>query len=644
MDKIMNRWFLPVIFLLSVGVADAGTIKKVNAVFDGEVLKIDFQKEGDCEVVPLINEGRNIEYKLENCRISRPFTIGERGDLIKKIDIKPANGDTLLSIKLKKEGKVQSDISDDTIKIVVKPSNYVKPEVTVSRFSKGERLILDLRIKPLGVSYSREGNNFKIKVVGVKFEEESISPQSNFVKLVKFHSTRGGGVINLTLSQDVKGVELTAKENKVILNIYGEVKVASKGTIKKNEAKRISLNFTNADVRAVVRAIAEIAGINVVFDPEVRGNVSVSFKKPVYWREALKAVLEPLGLTYEETKDYMRIYPRTKMAKEEVMEPLRTFILPLNYADAEKVKRELDSLLKGTKRGEVITVNKETNSLILKVTESHYQEIVKIVKKIDRPVKQILVKAKIIQVENSAAKDLGFSWLIGGYDRLGSNLHSSYMSGSYGFWPETTPFQQIITPETYGNLSTIPASPGTLALGILNPVQTLKVELAMKALEVEGEAETVSSPKVLTLDNEEATIEQGIEIPYRQATVGSGGTTTYQLQFKKASLILKVKPHVTNDGFIIMDIEVRKDSPNPSYGGGTAEPAIDTRNVKSRVKISSGETVVIGGIYEKEKRKGKTQLPLVSQIPLLGWLFKTEHIDTASRKLLIFITPEIIEK
>ncbi|RUM44372.1 MAG: hypothetical protein DSY35_02200, partial [Desulfurobacterium sp.] len=457
----MNRWLLPLALLLFAEVADAGVIKKVDAVFDGEVLEIDFQKEGECEALPLISEGRRVEYKLEGCRINRPFTIGKRGDLIKRIDIKPVNGDTLLSVKLKKEGKVQADVSGDTIKIVVKPSNYVKPELTVTRIPNGERLVIDLKIKPLGVSYIRKGNTFEISVAGVKFEEGSSSPYSNFIKLVKLRPAKGGGVIDVTLSQNVKGVELSTRGSKVILNIYGKkVKVASKGTVQKEESTKVSLNFTNADVRAVVKAIAQVAGVNIVFDPEVKGNVSISFKKPVYWKDALKAVLDPLGLTYEETGEYMRILPKSKIIKQEVMEPVRTFILPLNYADAVKLKKELEKLLGADKR-EVITVNKETNSLILKVTESHYREILKIVRKVDRPVKQILVKAKIVQVENSATKDLGFSWFVSGYNRLGDNLHSTYLSGSYGFWKEDTPFTPIITLDTYGKVSQIPATPGT---------------------------------------------------------------------------------------------------------------------------------------------------------------------------------------
>jgi len=644
--KRVGRFF-PIALLLFTNVADAGTIKKIDAIYDGEILKIDFQKEGNCKVVPLITEKRKVEYKLEGCKINRPFTIGKRGELIKSIDIKPVNNDTLLSIILKKDGKVQTTVSGNTIRFIVKPFNLVKPEFTVTRIPQGERLLINLKIKPQGVSYVRKGNTFEINVTGVRFEGGIPSIYSKFIKSIRVSQIQKGGVIYVTLSQNVKGVELSSKDNQVTLNIYGEKeKTTPKGTIQKGGSAKVSLNFINADVRAVVKAIAQVAGVNIVFDPEVKGNVSISFKKPVYWKEALKAVLDPLGLTYEETGEYMRILPKSKIIKQEILEPVKTFILPLNYADAVKLKKELEKLL-GTDKREVITVNKETNSLILKVTQSHYREILKIVKKIDRPVKQILVKAKIVQVENNVAKDLGFSWFVSGYNRLGNSLHSTYLSGSYGFYGfwdnQKNTYNQLITPDTYGKVSQIPATPGTLAVGILNPTQTLKVELALKALEIDGEAKTVSSPKVLTLDNEEATIEQGIEIPYRESTVGAGGATSYQLQFKKASLILKVKPHVTNDGQIIMDIEVRKDSPNPQYGGGTSEPAIDTRNVKSRIKISSGETVVIGGIYEQEKRKSKNAVPVISQIPLLGWLFKSEHVQNINRKLLIFITPEIIE-
>ena len=427
----------------------------------------------------------------------------------------------------------------------------------------------------------------------------------------------------------------------------------------------VSLKFDNADIRTVIKAITRCAGVNVVIDPEVKGNVSIDFRKPVFWKKALKAVLDPLGFTYREEGDYLRILPKSKITDEERLTVPRFYVIRLNYADAEEVKKEIEELVfkyasnsvpikeskkkrikigkrsRGITYGETITVDKTNNALLLKVTPEHYREIMKIIKDIDKPVKQVIVKATIVQIQSKVAKEFGISWLFSGYNGLGDG---TYIAGSYGFGVDKQIYTNLITESTYGKIYQIPVSDSTLALGVLNRAQTLRVELAIRALQIDGEAEIMSTPKVLTLDNKEATIEQGIEIPYKESTVGAGGATSYSISFKKASLILKVKPHITNNDQIILDLEIRKDSPNYEHVSltGSEEPAIDTRNVKSRVRIADGNTIVIGGIYEKEKSKSKTGVPVVSQIPLLGWLFKREYKEVSNKKLLIFITPEIV--
>ncbi len=442
-----------------------------------------------------------------------------------------------------------------------------------------------------------------------------------------------------------------------------------------SENVTLSLRFKDADVRTVVEVIAQSVGVNLVIDPEVKGEVSIDFRKPVFWKDALKAVLEPLGFTYLETENYLRILPKSAVARNEKVEIPKFYIVRLNYADAEEVKKEIEELVfkyasryteveekkgrstraresregkaevrSGSRRvfqQETIAVDKSNNALLLKVTPEHYREIMEIIKDIDKPAKQVLVRATIVQIQSKAVKDVGMSWLFSGYNRLEGG---TYIAGSYGFGVGKQEYTNLITENTYGKIFQIPVSDSTLALGVLNRAQTLRAELAIKALQVDGEAEIMSTPKVLTLDNKEATIEQGVEIPYKESTVGSGGATSYSISFKRASLILKVKPHITNDNQIILDLEIRKDSPNYEHVSltGSDEPAIDTRNVKSRVRIASGNTIVIGGIYEKEKNRSKTGVPVFSQIPLLGWLFKREYTETSNKKLLIFITPEIV--
>ncbi|ADY73034.1 type II and III secretion system protein [Desulfurobacterium thermolithotrophum DSM 11699] len=642
----MSKWLIPVLLLSVSTIANAGTITELNAIYDKNIFEISFQKKGNCEVVPLIKDNKEISVKLENCTLNRSFTIGERGDLIKKVTIKPIGRDTIVDFKLKKTARLESLSEKNLIRLKIIPSDIVRPNISLKKFSKGEILDINLIKNPANIFYKKSANTYIIDISGLKLKNFTISPNSKLIKNIEVFSNSQGSTIKVHLVKS-SPAEIVVKDNKVKLKIF-EMSVPTKtsfNSLNPTNKKYISLKFNNADVRSVVKAIANIAGINIVFDPEVKGTVSIDFEKPVFWKDALEAVLTPLGLTYKETENYMRILPKTKIIKQELQEPTKTYIVNLNYANAEEIEKEIKELVKKLDKRERITVNKSTNSLLLTVTKKHYQEIMNLLKKLDKPMKQVIVKAKIVQISTSAAKDFGFGWLIGGYNHMGTPP-SSYITGSYGFGlGSNTGVLPFINETSYSSLYNIPVGESTLALGILNKSQNLKVEIALKALQLDGNAKIVSSPEVLTLNNQEATIEQGIEIPYRESTVASGGATTYTVSFKRASLILKVKPHITNNNEIILDLEVRKDSPNYEHVAltGSNEPAIDTRNVKSRIKVANGNTIVIGGIYEKEKSKSKTGVPVISNIPLLGWLFKQESVKFTEKNLLIFITPKVVE-
>jgi len=639
----MNRWLLFVLFFLLVSSGKAEIISELNAIYDGSVFEISFRKGEDCQLIPLSTTGKEIRLNLEGCRVNNPVSIGERGDLIKRVTMTSTNNGSLLTFELKRDARLETSVKNDFVSIKVIPSELIKPEITVEKFPEGELIKISLERKPEDVTYTRIRDGFLIILSGLKLQGFSFTPESQLVKKIEALNVPSRNVIKVTLN-GFNSTEITHDGKDVTIRVFAE------NSLEDTRNVTVSLRFDNADIRTVVKAITKAVGINVVFDPEVKGTVSIDFGKPVFWKEALKAVLEPSGFTYVETVDYLRILPKPKIISERKLEPPNFYVVRLNYADARKVKKEIEelvfkhSLTAATKEGsivyrETVTVDEPNNALLLKVTPSHYEEIMKVIKEIDRPVKQVLVKAKIVQLQSKAEKNLGISWLLSGYKGLEGG---TYITGSYGFGMDT--YTNLITENTYGKIYQIPVTDTTLALGILNRAQTVKAELAIKALQLDGEAEIVSSPKVLTLDNEEATIEQGVEIPYTESTVGSGGATSYSIAFKKASLILKVKPHITNDNQIILDLEVRKDLPNYEHVSltGSNEPAIDTRNVKSRIKVANGSTIVIGGIYEKEKNKSKTGVPVISQIPLLGWLFKREYTETSNKKLLIFITPEIV--
>ena len=642
---MLRRIFLSTIMLpLIVSTVKAGTITNIDFLYFSEpignvqrnVLQLDIKKRGKCRILPIKSSGNRLEVVLDNCTISEPYILGRRGNFVKKVKLVPLGHSSKLIIYLSKKGVIKIVQYKNKISMKVEENEFVVPKINVERTVSGE-VITVVVPKSHTLSFERKRRKLILKFDKVMLKPMYRRLNTDSVTYLRVLPGRNRSLMIFYLKPTVEALGVFPEKNKVVLR-FKLVKVAKKtGNRLEQSGPKVALHFTNADVRSVVKAIANVAGINVVFDPEVSGKVNVDFKKPVYWKDALKAVLEPLMLTYIETPEYYRILPKSKIIKQEKVEPLKNFLVKLNYVNAKKVA---DNIKKLIKRG-TVSVNTETNSLLLQVTQSDFKEIQKFLKSIDKPRKEVLVKAKIIQINSKAEKDLGFSWYISGFNFMGSKP-ASYLTGSYGF--NTGSYTPLISPDSLANYSKIPVMDSTLALGILNKSQNLRVELALKALEIDGDAQVISSPKVLTLDNEEATIEQGIEIPYRESTVGAGGATSYNINFKKASLILKVKPHITDDGKILLDLEVRKDSPNYEYVAitGSGEPAINTRNVKSKVLLNDGDTVVIGGIYEKEKQKSTSAVPGLSRIPLLGWLFRNSKTTVSKSEMLVFITPVIL--
>lgn len=638
-----------ILALILFSTSYSGQLRSVDFLYSSEpagginrdFLEINIFKSKDCSVIPEKKSGKRIVIDLNNCEVNRPYFVGKRGNFVKGAKIIPEGKNSKLIVELKKPGILKMTSGKKQVRLKIYETGFIKPEVNTVRTVGGEEIVFDFPY-PVKPSFEKVGSRLILKVPKVRFEPGKQTLSSPYIKSLIFTNSPDGGIITVSLSPEIAAVEVLSKENQVFVKLMVPKKKKPKLAQIESKGPKIALHFTNADVKSVVRAIASVANVNVVFDPEVKGKVNVDFKKPVPWKEALKAVLEPLTLTYIETRDYISVLPKTKIVKEEKLEPLGNYVIPVNYVNASELIKDIKQLLGSTNR-EKIAVNKQTNSILLKVTPTHYREIIKLIRKIDKPRKQVLVKAKIVQLSSKAEKDLGFKWYISGYDRLGNSVSSTYTTGSYGF--NINNYTPLISPDSYMNLSKIPVMDSTLALGILNRSQTLRVELALKALEVDGEAQVISSPKVLTLDNQEASIEQGVEIPYRESTVGAGGATSYSINFKKASLILKVKPHITSDNNILLDLELRKDSPNYDYVSitGSGEPAINTRNVKSRVLVHNGDTIVIGGIYEKERNKSVSAVPGLSRIPLLGWLFRNSQTTVSKKQMIVFITPIVLE-
>lgn len=438
--------------------------------------------------------------------------------------------------------------------------------------------------------------------------------------------------------------------------------------------EKLSLNFQNIDVRALLQVIADFTNFNVVTSDTVTGTVTLRLKD-VPWDQALDIIMQSKGLGVRKTGNVLWIAPKDELAaKEQVeleakkkiadLEPLRTQAFQLNYTKAEEVAKGLTGQTGGggggsggttntrilTPRGSVI-FEARTNQLFVSDIPSKLEEIQALIAKIDIPVRQVLIEARIVEAEDSFGRTLGVKlgavdlrglaggipgYKVGGnnYVQIGSNYTNA--GKQLNLVDEKLDFgqtQMVNLPANAGALGT--ASAATIALSLFSPTANRLLNLELSALEADGKGKIVSSPRVITSDQTKAVIEQGEEIPYQVAT--SSGATS--IQFKKASLRLEVTPQITPEGSVIMNLDVSKDSRGELT---TAGPAINTKHAQTQVLVENGGTVVLGGIFTQNERTDVNKVPLLGDIPVLGHLFRNTTRIADKTELLIFITPKIV--
>ncbi len=436
---------------------------------------------------------------------------------------------------------------------------------------------------------------------------------------------------------------------------------------KEYTGERLTLNFQDIETRAVLQLLADISGLNMVVSDTVTGNVTLRLQQ-VPWDQALDIVMATKGLDKRRNGDVILVAPANEIAAREraelsarqeiqQLEPLRSEFLQVNYAKATDLARLISGAGRDrsflSDRGSV-AIDERTNTLLLYDTAPRIADIRRLVQTLDIPVRQVLIEARIVIVSDDFSRELG--------SRLGVTSVGSRSGGS-GLMSVTgrsagsgaivdSALDNIQStgqafPVTVGSIDqrynvNLPVSQpaGSIALAVLGS-DTL-VDLELSALQAEGRAEVVSTPRVITANQREASIEQGVEIPF-QESAASGATAT---QFKKAVLSLTVTPQITPDNRIIMDLQVSQDNVGevvPSATGGFV-PSIDTRQISTQVLVDDGETVVLGGIYETERRESSSKVPLLGDIPLLGHLFRTTQNVSNKSELLIFITPKILRE
>ena len=399
--------------------------------------------------------------------------------------------------------------------------------------------------------------------------------------------------------------------------------------------EKISLDFQNADINDILRLIAEVSGFNIIAGGDVQGTVTTRMVD-VPWDQALDVILKINGLAQEREGNIIRVAPIARFINERQeslrarqtdtqAEPTVTQLVPINYADATELKSSLEKLLSA--RGSIF-IDGRTNTMIVTDTKRNLDDVLALVQTLDRQTPQVMIEARIVEASRDFSREIGVRFG-GTYTAVTDRTFPNRIGVSGA---ATDPNFVVDLPAAVGA-----GSGGAIAFALAGANSILNVELS--ALEASGRGKIISNPRVATLDNTEAVIQSGVRIPYD--TTSAEGTKT---EFIDASLVLKVTPHVTPDGFINMKVNVTNNQPNTAITSASGQPSITTREANTAMLVKDGDTVVIGGLYKRTLTSRRDGVPWLSQMPVLGWLFRNDAEEDVNEELLIFLTPRIIRQ
>lgn len=506
----------------------------------------------------------------------------------------------------------------------------------------------------------REGNRIIADFDGVRLPEE-LSRRldvTDFSTPVRFVDAKtDAGRARIVIEPGIDDFDYLAYQTDKLLSINVSEPPKEEREERKKKfpftGEKLSLNFQNIEVRAVLQLIADFTGLNLVASDTVQGSITLRLQN-VPWDQALDLVLKTKGLGKRQMGSVLLIAPSEEIAAREKIEleavkqveelaPLITEYMQLKYAKASDLAALLTSeqgLL--SDRGSAV-VDERTNTLLMKDTASNLEKIREALAMLDVPVRQVLIEARIVVAATSVGEEMGVKWGGAGYKNNGSNWttvggsQSTIAEGNQILFDRATgtdPSAVDLNSANIVNFGVTNAAATTFAVGYQTADYLLDLELA--AIETDGRAEIVSQPRVITADGQTATIESGTEIPYQEAS--SSGATS--VSFKSAVLKLEVTPQITPDDRIIMDLLINQDSVGELTSAG---PSIDTNAVQTQVLVDNGETVVLGGIFRSEEVTSISKTPFFGDLPLIGALFryKNEYVDKS--ELLVFITPRLVK-
>lgn len=544
-------------------------------------------------------------------------------------------------------------------------TNYVSREQALIEdidFRRGEngdgRVIVKLNDPGVGVDVFSEGGNIRVEFTGAHIPEslQRRLDVTDFATPVLSIDALPEADNTVLMIESTGEYEYLAYQADELFTL--EVKPLSSSELESNldavfryRGEKLSLNFQDIQIRSVLQLIADFADLNLVASDTVNGRITLRLKN-VPWDQALDIIMKTKGLDKREVGNVLMVAPAEELAAREKLElesrqqiselaPLRTEFIEVRYASAGEIFALFESSGEGegvlSGRGSVI-VDERTNSIILTETTVKINEFRAVLEKLDVPVRQVLIEARIVTAASNFSEALGVRWGGLGYKINGDNVGTAGGSlttvqevrGGIGD-PDgitfTSPDHLVV------DLGVGSADATSFAIGLVNDKYLLDLEIS--ALESQGSAEVIARPKVITADKQEATISSGVEIPYQEAS--SSGATS--VSFKSATLQLAVKPQITPDDRIIMELEVKQDTVGAVFNG---VPSINTNNVKTQVLVNNGETIVLGGIFTVNTSESVTKTPFLGDLPYVGGLFRRNTRSDQKQELLIFITPRLI--
>ncbi len=688
------RWLRAVpwlLWLISSGAsAEPNAVRAIDAVRDGtqQVLRVQLRRplsvapSGFATVAP------------PRIVIDLPDTVNATGQqrrslgagALRYVDIVQAGNRTRLVLNLQRAMSYTARLHDAELQISLNDSSSgasgaeqaadtaaERNAIVDIDFRRGEagagRVVIDLSRTPSATDVRRQGKAVVVDFMRTRLPDvlrRRLDVKDFGTPVRTVTAEANGDMVRLTIEPEGQWEHTAWQTDRRLVVDVRPLRPDDRSSGRGYHGERLSLNFQNIEVRALLQVIADFTGLNVVASDSVSGNLTLRLKD-VPWDQALDIVMQARGLDMRRNGNVLWIAPKDELLTKErleleqraqisELEPLMTETFQLNYQKADAFQKVfgLDSQ---PGRGSILSrrgsasAEPRSNKLFVTDTAARLAEVRRLIQLTDVPQRQVMIEARIVEADDNFNKNLGvrlgfldLNQARGGNAGIGlvGNTRLAVSGGYLGVGEQTQ--QATATAGSYmpnsqfvdlpaGRIGTNPAA--SIGISLFSPGANRFLNLELSALQADGRGKIVSSPRVVTADQQPAIIEQGEEIPFQQAT--SSGATS--VQFKKANLKLEVTPQITPDGNIILTVDVAKDSRGIAVG---TSYAIDTKHVKTNVQVENGGTVVLGGIFMQEERSNVVKVPVLGDLPLVGALFQQKTQLRSQRELLIFITPRIV--